>query len=239
MTISLRTRLRDDAGWASRFRVAGTPARLGALLLLVGVAACTPAVPRGASIAPTPRGSSTWAVEPGDVIRLKNWGAPEQSGDLIVNERGTVLVPTVGHLGVQGLSPDSLEKRIVLAFNGRVDASRVDVQLYRPITVTGGVKAPSVQLVDGPTSVLSIIAKSGGAIRPGGDSRVFIVRTGEATREISVADRVADLGVRASDQLYVQDPPFAVRNEMALRGAYQVVQFAATLVTIFVLIRQN
>jgi protein involved in polysaccharide export with SLBB domain len=213
--------------------------RLSALFLFLGAAACTPAIPRGPSIAPTPRGGNTWSVEPGDVIRLKNWGAPEQSGDLIVNERGTVLIPTVGHVNVQGLSPDSLEQRVVRAFSGRVDASRVDVQLHRPITVTGGVKVPSVLLVDGSASVLSIVAKAGGAIRPGGDSRVFVVRTGEASREVSVADRVADIGVRASDQLYVQDPPFAVRNAMALRAMYEVVQLTATLVTIFVLIRQN
>ena len=212
--------------------------RLGAILLLVSAAACTPAVPRGAGIAPTPRGGTSWSVEPGDVIRLKNWFAPEQSGDLIVNERGIALIPTVGHIPVQGLSADSLEQRIVRAFTGRVDPSRVDVQLYRPITVTGGVKNPSVHLVDGPTSVLSVVAKAGGAIRPGGDSRVYIVRTGEATREVSVADRIADLGVRASDQLYVQDPPFVVRNEMAIRSAYELVQFGLGLLTIYYLIRR-
>jgi protein involved in polysaccharide export with SLBB domain len=178
-------------------------------------------------------------VEPGDVIRLKNWSAPEQSGDLLVNERGIVLVPTVGHLAVQGLTPDSLEQRIVRAFAGRIDPSRVDVQLIRPITVTGGVKLPSVQLVDGSATVLSLIAKAGGTVRPGGDSRVFIVRTNEPTREVSVADHVSDLGIRASDQLYVQDPPFVVRNELAIRSAYELVQFGLGLLTIYYLIRRD
>lgn len=213
-------------------------ARASAFLLLVSAAACTPATPRSSSVMPVPRGN-TWVVEPGDMIRLKNWGAPEQSGDLIVNERGTVLIPTVGQLPVQGISPDSLERRIVRAFTGRVDASRVDVQLFRPITVTGGVKNPSVQLVDAPTSVLSLVAKSGGAIRPGGDNKVYVVRPGEPTREVSVADRIGDLGIRASDQLYVQDPPFAVRNELTIRSAYELVQFSATLLTIYYLIRRN
>jgi protein involved in polysaccharide export with SLBB domain len=213
-------------------------ARVSALLLFVSATACTPATPRSSSVMPSPRGN-TWVVEPGDMIRLKNWGAPEQSGDLIVNERGTVLIPTVGQIPVQGITPDSLERRIVRAFAGRVDASRVDVQLFRPITVTGGVKNPSVQLVDAPTSVLSLVAKSGGAIRPGGDNKVYVVRPGEPTREVSVADRIGDLGVRASDQLYVQDPPFAVRNELTIRSAYELVQFSATLLTIYYLIRRN
>ena len=238
MTTPLRTRLRDEAGRTSRRR-SGLPVRYGALLAFAAVVACTPAVPRGASIAPTPRGTHAWTVEAGDIIRLKNWNAPEQSGDLPVNERGAVLVPTVGILAVQGLTTDSLQQRIVRAFAGRIDPSRVDVQLYRPITVTGGVKNPSVQLVDGSTSVLSLVAKSGGTIRPGGDSRVYIVRTGEPTREVSVADRVADLGVRSSDQLYVQDPPFVVRNELAIRSAYELVQFGLGLLTIYYLIRRD
>jgi protein involved in polysaccharide export with SLBB domain len=213
--------------------------RAGACFAFAGVVACTPAVPRSAGIAPVPRGTYTWMVEPGDVVRLKNWSAPEQSGDLLVNDRGIVLVPTVGQLTVQGLTPDSLEQRIVRAFAGRIDPSRVDVQLIRPITVTGGVKNPSVQLVDGSASVLSLIAKAGGTIRPGGDSRVFIVRTNEPTREVSVADHVADLGIRASDQLYVQDPPFVVRNELAIRSAYELVQFGLGLLTIYYLIRRD
>lgn len=209
------------------------------LVLLAVVTACASGVPRGAGVAPTPRGTHAWTVEPGDVVRLKNWNAPEQSGDLTVNERGDVLVPTVGTLAVQGLTTDSLQQRIVRAFAGRIDPSRVDVQLFRPITVTGGVKNPSVQVVDGATSVLSLVARAGGTIRPGGDSRVYVVRTGETTREVSVADRVADAGVRSSDQLYVQDPPFVVRNELAIRSAYELVQFGLGLLTIYYLIRRD
>jgi len=238
VTHSHRTLTRDDAGKTSR-RFAGSAAQIGALLLLVSAAACAPATPRGGALAPAPRGTYAWAVEPGDVVRLKNWGAPEQSGDLIVNERGTVLVPTVGALPVQGITTDSLQNRIAKAFSGRVDASRVDVQVLRPISVTGGVKQPSVQLADASTSVLSLMTKAGGAIRVGGDSRVFRVRAGEPTRELSMGDRIGDLDFRASDQLYVQDPSFAVRNDVAIRAAYAIVQFGATLVTMFYLVRQN
>jgi polysaccharide export outer membrane protein len=233
-----RTLTRDDAGKTSR-RFAGSAGRIGAFMLFAGAAACAPIAPQGGTVAPTPRGAYAWTVEPGDVVRLKNWGAPEQSGDLVVNDRGQVLVPTVGRLPAQGMSPDSLEQRIVRSFSGRVDPSRVDVMVLRPITVTGGVKQPSVQLADASTTVLSLVGRAGGAIRIGGDSRVFLVRTNSPTREVSVADRIGDLDVRASDQLYVQDPSFAVRNDVSIRAAYAIVQFAATIVTMFYLIRQN
>ena len=82
---------------------------MGAFVAFAGVVACSSGVPRGADIAPVPHGTYSWSVEPGDVVRLKNWSAPEQSGDLTVNERGVVLVPTVGQLNVEGLSADSLQ----------------------------------------------------------------------------------------------------------------------------------
>jgi protein involved in polysaccharide export with SLBB domain len=81
---------------------------LGALVAFAGVVACSAGVPHAADVAPVPHGTYSWTVEPGDVVRLKNWSAPEQSGDLTVNERGVVLVPTVGPLTVIGMSTVSL-----------------------------------------------------------------------------------------------------------------------------------
>lgn len=213
------------------------------LLLLIGVAAlasaCVPSVPRSSSVLPSPRTAAPWLVEPGDVIRLKNWGAPEQSGDLLVNDRGVVLVPTVGRLSVIGAAPDSVERQIIRGYAGRIDASRVEVTILRPIAVVGGVKAPSVQLADPTTSVLSLMARSGGATTPGGDTRVYVLRAGETAREVSLADRAADLGLRATDELYVQDPPFVVRNDLTIRAAFELLQFTATLITLIYLVKRG
>ena len=213
------------------------------LLLAMGVAlvatACVPAVPRSSSVLPSPRSGVSWQVEPGDVIRLRNWGSPEQSGDLLVNDHGVVLVPSVGRLAVSGASPDSVERQIVRAYAGRLDPSRVEVTILRPIAVVGGVRAPGVQLADPSSSVLSLIVRGGGPIRPGGDTRVYLLRTGEAAREVSLADRVADLGLRATDELYVQDPPFVVRNELSIRAAFELLQFTASLVTLIYLVRRG
>ena len=61
------------------------PVRLGALVAFSALVACSAGVPHGADIAPVPRGTFAWTVESGDVVHLKNWSAPEQSGDLTVN----------------------------------------------------------------------------------------------------------------------------------------------------------
>ena len=119
------------------------------------------------------------------------------------------------------------------------EASRLSTAITMlPVTVSSSLIAILASTFMHPVSA-KIIAKAGGTIRPGGDGRVFIVRTNEQTREVSVADRVGDLGIRASDQLYVQDPPFVVRNELAIRSAYELVQFGLGLLTIYYLIRRD
>jgi polysaccharide export outer membrane protein len=207
--------------------------------MLLLAAACVPSVPEAPTVAPAPRNAPQWVVESGDVIRLRVWLSPEASGDLPVNERGVVLVPTVGRMTVTGLSPTAVESQIVRGFAGRLDSSRVEVTFLRPVAVVGGVKTPGVQLADPSASVLSLIARAGGPTRPGGDVRAFLIRIGEPVREISPGDRVSDLGIRSTDQLYAQDPPFAVRNEIAIRTVTEVLSIVGSIVTIVLLITRN
>ena len=201
------------------------------------LSACVSSTPRPSPVAPTRFLASRWIIEPGDIVRLKNWGAPDQSGDLLVNDRGVVLIPAVGRILVAGLVPDSLERRVIGAFAGRIDPSRVDVTMLRPIAVLGGVRAAGVQLADPSTSVLSLVARAGGPMRTGGDARVFVLRPGEAAREVSTADLVADLGIRSTDQLYVQDAPYLARNDTALRSALGALELLVGALTVYYLAR--
>lgn len=207
----------------------------GAIAITGSLSGCVPAVPVAPTVQPAPH-TSQWRVEPGDVIRLRTWLATDQSGDLPVNERGFVLVPNVGRLTVVGLTPEAVESQIVRAYASRLDSSRVEVTFLRPVSVVGGVKAASVQLADPSTTVISLIARSGGPVSLGGNLRVFVLRTGDATREVSTADRVSDLGIRSSDQLYIQDPPFIVRNAVAVQTVLQALGLISTAASLIVLV---
>ncbi|MDB4915649.1 MAG: polysaccharide export protein [Gemmatimonadetes bacterium] len=208
------------------------------LVALIALSACVPAVPLPPTVQPTPRAANEWIVEPGDVIRLRVWLSVDQSGDIPVNERGQILVPTVGRLSVAGSTPPVVESLILRAYAARLDSSKVEVLFLRPVSVLGGVKNPGIQLADPSATVLSLISRAGGPLRPGGDLRAYLLRIGEPTREISLADHVSDLGIRAADQLYVQDPPFVVRNEIAIRSAFELLQVVSTVITLIVLVRR-
>ena len=202
------------------------------------LAGCVPAVPVAPSVQPAPRGASQWQVESGDVMRLHVWGGEAQSGDLEVNERGEVLIPTIGRMNVVGLTPAAVEARILRSYAGRIDSSKVEVTFLRPISVVGGVRVPGIVLSDPSQSVLSLVSKAGGPSRAGGDLRVFLLRINEPVREVSSADRVADLGIRSTDQLYVQDPPFAVRNQPAIQAVFTGLQFISSILALIFITRR-
>jgi protein involved in polysaccharide export with SLBB domain len=208
------------------------------LAALLSLTACVPAVPLSPTTQPSPRAANEWIVEPGDVIRLRVWLAVDQSGDLPVNERGQILLPTVGRLDVAGRTPPVVEAQIVRSYAARLDSSKVEVLFLRPVSVLGGVKTPGIQLADPSATVLSLISRAGGPLRPGGDLRAYLLRIGEPTREISLADHVSDVGIKSSDQLYVQDPPFVVRNETAIRSVFELMQVVSTVITLIVLVRR-
>ena len=200
---------------------------------VVWLSACIPGVPLAPTVQPAPRAANEWLVEPGDVIRLRVWLSLDQSGDIPVNDRGQVLIPTVGRRTVSGLTPPAVENLIVRAYASRLDSSKVEVFVLRPVSVLGSVKSPGIQLADPSATVLSLISRAGGPLRLGGDLHVYLLRIGEPTREVSLADHVSDIGIHAADQLYVQDPPFVVRNEAAIRSTLELLQVVITVLVLF------
>lgn len=211
---------------------------IAALALTGGCFSFKTPPPVAPTVRPVGSGISDWVAEAGDIVRLRAWLTTDQSGDLPVNERGEVMVPTVGRLKVTGMTPAAVEAAIVRAYASRLDSTRIEVVFLRPISVMGGVKNPGVQLADPSSTVLSLVSRAGGPLRPQGDLKVYLLRVDEPTREVSVADRAAELGVRTSDQIYVEDPPFVVRNEAAIRTALDLLSALASTLTIVLLIRR-
>ncbi len=213
--------------------------------MLVFTAACVPAIPRSPTIMPVAHSVNAWRVEPGDVIKIRNFSyidvqaTNEHTNELLVNERGLLNIPLVGRIQVQGMTPDAVVSTIIRAYAERVDSARIDVLFLRPISVVGGVKSAGVQLADPSATVLSLVARVGGATRPGGDVHVYLLRAGEPTREVSLSDRVSNLNVRAEDQLYVEDPPFVARNEAVIRASFELLSFLTGLVALYLAVRST
>lgn len=149
-------------------------AACGVLALCLGTAARLPAQDPVAS---------QYRIGPKDLLAIKVFEVPELNVELRVGEDGTIRLPLIGGLPVQGLTVnqiadrlrDTLEKRYV-----QHASVSVDVREYRskPISVIGAVREPGNLAVPGRWTLLEAIAAAGGLRDEHGDT-VYVLRRAE------------------------------------------------------------
>jgi polysaccharide export outer membrane protein len=172
-------------------------------------------------------------LKPGDVVRLKIWREPDLSGDFVVDERGSVVVPKLGRVPVVGLSPDSLKSQLISSYSVYLRNPSIDVVLLRRITILGGVRNPGLYPVDPTMTLADAYALAGGIAPEGKLDEVQLVRgTQRTTYKISGATRIGDTPLRSGDQLYVPTRPWLSRNTGAVTAA-----IGTTTTILFALLR--
>jgi len=121
-------------------------------------------------------------VGSGDMLHVDIFDVPELSRDLRVSETGDVSFPLVpGRIRVSGLTPYQIEQKLaqLLVENGLVSHPQVSVfikeQNSQPVSVVGAVVKPGVIQLIRPTTLLELLANSGGIMDDAG-SYVIITR---------------------------------------------------------------
>jgi protein involved in polysaccharide export with SLBB domain len=172
-------------------------------------------------------------LKPGDVVRLKIWREPDLSGDFLVDEHGTVVVPKLGRVQVVGLSPDSLKSHLINSYAVYLRNPAIDVVLLRRITILGGVRNPGLYPVDPTMTLAEAYALAGGIAPEGKLDEVELVRGDQRTSyKISGATRIGDTPLRSGDQLYVPTRSWLARNTWAVTAA-----LGTTTTILFALLR--
>ena len=123
-----------------------------------------------------------YVIGAGDLLQVEVFEVPELSREVRVSQSGSIGLPLVPvRLQVAGLTEVQAEDKIseVLASNGLVSTPRVTVSAKerrsKPITVVGAVAHPMVYQMDGPVTLLEILAQAGGIAADAGDT-VIITR---------------------------------------------------------------
>jgi polysaccharide export outer membrane protein len=121
-------------------------------------------------------------VGPGDLLHIDVFDVPELSRDVRVSGTGDLSYPLIpGQIQVAGLTPYELESKLeqLLITNGLVSHPQVSVfvkeQVSQPINVVGAVGHPTVYQVEGPTTLLQVLAAAGGISDDAG-STVIVTR---------------------------------------------------------------
>lgn len=118
----------------------------------------------------------------GDMLHVDVFDVPELSRDLRVSETGEVSFPLIpGRILVSGLTPFQIEQKLaqLLVENGLVSHPQVSVfvkeQNSQPVSIVGAVVKPGVVQIIRPTTLLELLASSGGIMDDAG-SYVIITR---------------------------------------------------------------
>lgn len=198
------------------------------LIALLLAAIAIPATMRGQETVEPPESR----LVPGDVIRLNIWREPDLTGEFLVHEDGTAVLPKVGPLHVTGFTPSELKTRVVEEYSKTLRNPSIEVVVLRRILITGEVANEGVYPVDPTMTLVEALALAGGPTQNARNDRVFLIR-GESEIEIDMdeAPEVRNLALRSGDQLLVPASSTWVRNWKLLVGMVSSTISLAILIT--------
>lgn len=193
------------------------------------------AEPQGQQEVVRAAGGDAFPLRPGDVIRLRIWREPDLTGEFAIDEGGVVVLPKIGAVAAADHTPADIERVVREEYAKYLRNPSIEIVLLRRINILGAVRAPGLYPVDPTMTVRDALALAGGVLSQGQQDRVEIFR-GE-NRLVSAVHRetrVADLGLRSGDQLYVPERAWVSRNAGVIAGvASTLLSVAASLIIAF------
>ncbi len=191
-----------------------------AFLLLLGAESAPGQTPRSRAAEPPSRPSQDnqpYRVGAGDVIRVDVAGRTDVSGSFTVAEDGTVTIPMVGSVRVQGRTANEIRSdlsRRVSLFDRSSPVVTVTVAEYksRKIFVLGAVLLPGIYAFAEMPTVWDAIAEAGGPLDDANLGAVELI-PGEGTdgRRTQVIDIASAIRETRTDALPLLRPGDTVR----------------------------
>ena len=138
--------------------------RLWIVLLVASVVAPLVAWPQSQA----PIGvSGAYRLGPGDVVQITVFEVDELSQPAVVNSRGSIPLPLVGEVHVEGLTTSEIEGKLKSLYGRdllRDPQISVRVEKFRsqPVSVLGAVRQPGVYQLQGRRRLLDVLAIAGG-----------------------------------------------------------------------------
>lgn len=152
-------------------------------------------------------------LRPGDVINLRIWMEPDLSGQFMVHEDGTAILPRLGPIVVVGKDAEAFKHELIEEYSKTLQNPSIEVILQRRVTITGHVTSPGLYPVDPTISLTDALALAGGATERADRSKVVLIRNGERTTyNAEEALSLEDISLRSGDQLYIPQKGWFTRN---------------------------
>ena len=140
-------------------------------------AAPATAAPPAAAAATAPPG---YVIGPDDALTVVFWREKELSADVVVRPDGMISLPLINDVRAEGLTPEQLRLALTTAASKFVEEPTVTVVVKainsRKIFITGQVGKPGPYPINGPTTVLQLLAMAGGVAEYADKSKIIVVR---------------------------------------------------------------
>jgi len=169
-------------------------------------------------------GNTAYKIGPQDVLDISVYKAPELGRSVQVADTGTVNLPLLGEVPAAGKTTRQLEHDLASKLGAKYLQSpqvAVHVKEYNSqrVTVEGAVKNPGVHALKTKTSLLQLVAISGGLDSTTSDSTVVVFRQIDGKR---YAARFKVDEIRKGQ---AEDPPIlpgdvVVANSSAIKSAW-------------------
>ena len=171
-----------------------------------------PATPEPAKAAAAPVDPKAYLIGAEDVISIRVWHEPENSGQFVVRPDGKVSVPLVGEIQAAGLTPEKLSlniaerlEKIMVHPEVTVGVERVNSKKYY---IQGEVNKPGSYALVIDTTVLEALVNAGGFRDFANTKKIVILRGSERLkfnyREVTHGKKMEqNILVRPGDQIIV------------------------------------
>jgi polysaccharide export outer membrane protein len=181
-----------------------------------------PSAAQSLASAATP-GSAAYKIGPQDTLDITVFKVPDLARTVQVADTGTINMPLLGEVPAAGKTARELErdltKRLVVKYLQSPQVT-VAVKEYNSqrVTVEGAVKAPGVHVLKGKTTLLQLVAISGG-LGEASDSTMVIFRHADGKRYAGRFE-IEEIRKGAAEDPQVQAGDIVVANSSALKAAW-------------------
>jgi polysaccharide export outer membrane protein len=163
---------------------------------------------------------------PGDTVHVTVFQQPDMTTDTRVTESGTISVPLVGAVKVDGMTTSQAADAIAGALKKGefLKDPKVNVALTtvrsRQVSVLGLVVRPGLYPLEAASVKMPQIIAAAGGIAAGGSETVTVIRSG---KPVKVSSLSKDFELQGGDTVYVdRAPQFYIYGEVVRSGSYPV-----------------
>ncbi|AMQ01260.1 Polysaccharide export system outer membrane protein [Pedobacter cryoconitis] len=206
---------------------------------------------------PTITDTSAYKIQPQDLLQIKNLQSPKYIVDeptttisaakganstdgqtFLVESDGTVALPIIGRVKVEGLNRYDAAKKIENIYSKEIKNPIIDLKIVNlKVTILGEVKTQgSYTLVKDRTSLIEMIGEAGGLTERANSKNVRIIRGGIKNQEVIDLD-LSNLTTLSDPRIILknEDIIYVTQNKQAVRTT-KVTGFSSILQPIILLL---